>query len=342
VPSEIHVFHTARWRDPAWSGLDQIAQWLHMYLETQPQLDAAGFLPLRPDKWARASADGDTERIEAAAKLLTETGWIAVDNDTDECLLRRHISTDTVRKPYMFVAAIRAARLAESPVLRAVVWAAIQRMDIPPRKNPKDESLQAKEMAALEHVVAVEHARIDHVPNLLPNGSPYLSGNLSPNLTGNLSPREPIGDRFAEPLPDRSLELELEPESPYVGGSVGETRVRASDEPAPSDRPETGNGPHPGNPAADELPPPWCTRHPGGTDTNCRACGRAREANEHAVAQRREARKAAHRAVIDACDRCDDTGWVIDAEGKPVDPAKRCDHTVAIEPAFDPWTEAAP
>lgn len=81
----------------------------------------------------------------------------------------------------------------------------------------------------------------------------------------------------------------------------------------------------PRNPAEGELPQPWCSRHPGGTDTPCGACGRARGANEHAKAERDDARRTERQASAEGCTLCDE-GWLLGPDGKPVDPARRCNH----------------
>lgn len=47
--------------------------------------------------------------------------------------------------------------------------------------------------------------------------------------------------------------------------------------------------------------------------------------------QRRAA--ADRRAAIGACVGCDETGWAIGLDGRPIDPARRCDHQ---DPAPEP------
>lgn len=45
-----------------------------------------------------------------------------------------------------------------------------------------------------------------------------------------------------------------------------------------------------------------------------------------------QAVRVARSAAIRACRRCDPSGWRLDADGVPVDPAARCDHGAPVPP----------
>lgn len=70
-------------------------------------------------------------------------------------------------------------------------------------------------------------------------------------------------------------------------------------------------------------PPPRCDQHrnldPADPGPPCLRCRDARLAAE---AKGRARRTAAR----DACHRCDEAGWVLGADGLPVEPARKCDH----------------
>lgn len=73
-----------------------------------------------------------------------------------------------------------------------------------------------------------------------------------------------------------------------------------------------GEGPEADARDPNAPPPPHCPKHPGGTDTPCRACGAARQQHETWTANQTRAevdRRAAFRAEIANCPDCDDHGW---------------------------------
>jgi hypothetical protein len=81
----------------------------------------------------------------------------------------------------------------------------------------------------------------------------------------------------------------------------------------------------PRNPAEDDSPQPWCSRHPGGTDAPCGACGRANDTYKRAKAERESAQIARQQREAENCKRCEE-GWLLGPDRKPVEPARRCDH----------------
>ena len=77
----------------------------------------------------------------------------------------------------------------------------------------------------------------------------------------------------------------------------------------------------------------FCKNHPDGTDKPCRACMAAREAAEAAEREResmasRAAAESRAKVIADIamCAMCDDAGWLLGADGEPVEPAIRCTH----------------
>lgn len=68
---------------------------------------------------------------------------------------------------------------------------------------------------------------------------------------------------------------------------------------------------------------PRCDQHrdldPDDPGPNCVRCRDARLAAETRQPTRR-------RALRDACQRCDEAGWLLGDDGKPLEPARKCDH----------------
>jgi hypothetical protein len=110
----------ANWTRDAWRQLSTDAQWLYAYLMSQPTTDTAGVFPLHTGRWAKANPDMTEPRVKAAARLLVDTGWIAVDFDTDEGLIRNYIRDDWAGD-LIFKGALKRCLLVQSVRLRAIL-----------------------------------------------------------------------------------------------------------------------------------------------------------------------------------------------------------------------------
>ena len=116
-----------RWAEKPWTDLTADAQWLFMYLVSQPTTDTAGVFQIRVTKWAKAAADMTIQRAQAAGRLLCEREWIAVDHDTEEGLIRNFIQTDWAGDD-IFKGALGRATLCQSPLLRTILLHEIENL----------------------------------------------------------------------------------------------------------------------------------------------------------------------------------------------------------------------
>jgi hypothetical protein len=115
------------WRDQDWLNLSTDAQWLYGYLLSQPTTDTAGVFPIQISKWAKSSPDMTVDRVKAAARQLANHDFIVVDFGTEEGLLRTYIRDDNAC-PNVFICALRCARQAQSPKLRAALLKEIRQL----------------------------------------------------------------------------------------------------------------------------------------------------------------------------------------------------------------------
>ncbi len=164
----------ANWGRDAWTQLSTDAQWLYAYIVSQPTTDTAGVFPVRLSKWAKGSPDMTADRVKAAATLLVDTGWIVVDHDTEEGLLRNYIRDDWAGD-LIFKGALSRAALIQSVRLRAVRLAEIQWLKCE-RPIFKDDQLSL--IADLEDSIPPDFD-VDAVVALLPP-SPGPSSKPSP------------------------------------------------------------------------------------------------------------------------------------------------------------------
>lgn len=88
---------------------------------------------------------------------------------------------------------------------------------------------------------------------------------------------------------------------------------------------------------AHEIPPrPECRDHEENSETRCHACRRRREWDQqhdeqiHAdELERKRAAKATAAQARRECERCDEDGWLLAADGTPAEPAIKCNHQEA-------------
>ncbi|MFE3059095.1 hypothetical protein [Nocardia sp. NPDC059239] len=107
------------WNRKRFRALPRSAQALYVQLLTEATLTAAGVLPLMVDKWAAACDDTTVADIQADLKALHAAGFVIVDDQTFEVLLRWYLDlAGLTRHPNHLKGALRAADAIASPVLR--------------------------------------------------------------------------------------------------------------------------------------------------------------------------------------------------------------------------------
>jgi hypothetical protein len=89
------------WSDDDWRALSMDAQHIYLMLLSHPDRNSAGVLSLTKKKWTRLAADMTPQRPRLSAALdragLT-TGFVVVDEETEEVLVRAFIRRATVYK----------------------------------------------------------------------------------------------------------------------------------------------------------------------------------------------------------------------------------------------------
>lgn len=98
------------WADTDWKSLTRDAQWMYQLLLSQPSMNYAGVLPLTSRRWAKLAEDATIEVVEKAIERLHERGFLVVDWDTEEVLIRSFIRNDGLwKQPNMLTTALRHA-----------------------------------------------------------------------------------------------------------------------------------------------------------------------------------------------------------------------------------------
>src|SRR5690349_6444992 len=128
------------WRDPAWKRLTGNAQRVYLLLLSQHALNYAGVQLLHERLWAKYSSDSTIEEINAGITELRTAGFVAVDDETEEILVRSFIRNDGLwKQPRMLGCALEDARLVESAALRRALAAELRRLPVHELGKTRDE-----------------------------------------------------------------------------------------------------------------------------------------------------------------------------------------------------------
>ncbi|MFV2094844.1 hypothetical protein ACFHW1_05045 [Micromonospora sp. LOL_014] len=124
---------TAIWRDPEFRALTADAQRLYLLLATQPNISAVGMLPVTVGRWAAMAADTTPADIRAGLGRLVAARFIAVDDLSEELLIRSFVRHDNGYRNSKRVPVIRdAAGEIESRTLRQVLAVELVKLGLPP------------------------------------------------------------------------------------------------------------------------------------------------------------------------------------------------------------------
>lgn len=85
---------TSIWRNKEFRALSEQQQRAYLFLVTQPDISAAGVLPLRLRRWADASSTSTADGLAQLFKELESGRFIVVDWDAEELLIRSFIRWD--------------------------------------------------------------------------------------------------------------------------------------------------------------------------------------------------------------------------------------------------------
>lgn len=117
------------WTDPEWKSLSSEAQRLYLLVLSQPDVSYVGTVPYRPRRWATMSKDSSRLKVTRSLTELVSNGYVIVDYDTQELLIRSFIRHDNPLKvPNMARAMVGAYHAILSHHLREVVVGELVRL----------------------------------------------------------------------------------------------------------------------------------------------------------------------------------------------------------------------
>lgn len=132
------------WNDDDFRALTGAAQRLYLALMSSPNRSPAGVVGLTPKKWVRGAADLTPAVVEQALTELDGTGFLVVDDDTEEVLVRSYLRRAKVYAHIRtFARALRDIDAVESARLRSALGqelVRLPRLRIPEREPHKTEA----------------------------------------------------------------------------------------------------------------------------------------------------------------------------------------------------------
>ena len=133
------------WTDPDFTSLPMAAQYVYLFLVSQPNLNAAGVLPLQPRRWAFIATQMKPSDFENELAILDDRKYVLADYDSEELLVRTFIRNDGLwRIPNTLNAVLRDAGSGASPGLRLALAAELALLPVDELDGKRAASMKAQ------------------------------------------------------------------------------------------------------------------------------------------------------------------------------------------------------
>lgn len=189
------------WSDPEFTARPARSQQVYCLLISYSTRNLAGVLPLTLKRWKSSTADATIDNLTDALIDLAANGFIVIDWDTEEVLIRTYIRNDEVyRQPNLMKAARKFALQIESNELR---WALHDELIRLPAHKDDDET----ERIAKALVDGIPRTPTEPISEPFPKpiteppgvGVTYVGNQNTSTYTGNRTPA-PAAAPHGEPL----------------------------------------------------------------------------------------------------------------------------------------------
>lgn len=162
------------WADSDFRHLSDPAQALYFRLITSPTMNLAGVADWRPKRIAALTSGMTAKAVEGAARELTAGGYIVIDEDTEEVLVRSFIRHDgLIKTPNIAAAMCKDYAGTASETIRGVIVHELHRLH--------DDEPEMKGWVVASKLLTEPSVN----PFGMPSGNP--SGKASPNASGDAS-----------------------------------------------------------------------------------------------------------------------------------------------------------
>ena len=212
------------WDDDDFLDLDEGQQRLYMFLVSQRNLNHAGLLQMTFKKWARKAKGLTVAQIVERLDQLDDAGFVVLDHDTEEVLVRSLVRRDGVYKqPRVMGAMVADAMEIESPRLRRALLAECERIPLDELSDKPGKDNATPIRTQVEAHIAALRAAYGVMPTP-PQSRREVSGEPVTEGVG-----EGVGEPLEYPLgePPDEEDWQEDPE----GGRQASTHVGASAQP---------------------------------------------------------------------------------------------------------------
>lgn len=168
------------WADTDFRDLTDPAQSLYFRLLSSPTMNLCGVADWRPKRIAALTRGMTAERVEEAAQELVERGYIVVDEDTEEVLIRSFVRHDgLIKTPNIAASMAKDYAGTASALLRGVIVFELVRM--------KADEPEMKGWSVASHLLSEPSINPSVMPSLKASGMPSVipSEMPLPNGSGN-------------------------------------------------------------------------------------------------------------------------------------------------------------
>jgi hypothetical protein len=122
---------TSIWDDADFTSLGEEEQRLYFFLLSQTNLNHAGLLPVTLLRWSRKAKGLTPALLSDRLGVLEGARFVVVDPETEELLIRSYVRNDGVwKQPNVMAAMVSASQEIESPTLRRVLLAEMDRLPL--------------------------------------------------------------------------------------------------------------------------------------------------------------------------------------------------------------------
>ena len=175
------------WADPDFRRLTTGAQGLYFQLISSPTMNLAGVADWRPKRLAALSADSTAATIQANADELAAHGYVVIDDDTEEILVRSFVRHDRlIATPNIAAKMVKDYAGVASERLRGVIVHELCRL----RGDDPDMSGWSVAGKLLTHPAIDPSVMPSRNPSVEASANPWVEASPNPSLnpSGNPSP----------------------------------------------------------------------------------------------------------------------------------------------------------
>jgi hypothetical protein len=237
------------WSDADFRALTVDAQHLYLMLLSHPDRNSAGVLSMTLRKWTRLAADLSPDRLDAGLAELDDAGFIVMDEETEEVLVRSFIRRAKVYAHIRMLAnALREVSEVESERLRSALGQELVRL--PKLAVPEHNERMAAEARSAQD-------RLNELASMLCDAPP-----------------DPPGQSLADPMAHGMADGMAHPPVVVAGAVAGAVAVTG----AAPEKPSSEKSGFRSNARAGLRLVAKCYLHPGELAHNCRCCESERKA----------------------------------------------------------------